>query len=242
MSAAELWTEYRRLVDADEFPFLRGQAWSRWFAAAIREGKDPSRLRRDAPTLAERIAAYTIEGLDGCAIWDGPMEGEQPICAEPGGRRTVRVRRWLLAEDGRPVSQWRRVLTTCENRRCVALAHIRAEDRHWLSRDSTGSMLAGLRQMAAKLGRTPWGREWDALGARPSSSWYYKRFGTWPRACELAGLAPPRRTYRRPVATHCKRGHELVGEALYVNPTNGRRACRICKKSSDAERWKKGKR
>jgi hypothetical protein len=34
--------------------------------------------------------------------------------------------------------------------------------------------------------------------------------------------------------THCKRGHELAGDNLYINPARGARVCRAC--ASDLER------
>jgi len=36
--------------------------------------------------------------------------------------------------------------------------------------------------------------------------------------------------------THCKHGHELVNENIYVNPSNGDRACRTCRKER-ADFW-----
>lgn len=38
--------------------------------------------------------------------------------------------------------------------------------------------------------------------------------------------------------THCKRGHELVSENVYINP-KGNRQCRICKRESN-HFWRKG--
>ena len=33
----------------------------------------------------------------------------------------------------------------------------------------------------------------------------------------------------RPPKTHCKRGHPLSGDNLYINPANGGRVCRACR-------------
>lgn len=36
--------------------------------------------------------------------------------------------------------------------------------------------------------------------------------------------------------THCKYGHPLSGENLYITPSNGKRQCKICIKLRDTER------
>jgi Zn finger protein HypA/HybF involved in hydrogenase expression len=41
---------------------------------------------------------------------------------------------------------------------------------------------------------------------------------------------------RRPPRTHCKRGHPLSGDNLYVQPSNGARICRICRRRSMTKR------
>lgn len=43
----------------------------------------------------------------------------------------------------------------------------------------------------------------------------------------LRGNAPAAQQARQ---THCKRGHELDGENLYVEPNGRRRVCRTCKR------------
>lgn len=43
---------------------------------------------------------------------------------------------------------------------------------------------------------------------------------------------------KHPVKTHCKRGHELSGDNLYVNPCGGRRVCIACRREYD-NAWKK---
>lgn len=34
----------------------------------------------------------------------------------------------------------------------------------------------------------------------------------------------------RPQVTHCRRGHPLSGDNLYITPSNGKRVCRICRR------------
>ena len=34
--------------------------------------------------------------------------------------------------------------------------------------------------------------------------------------------------------THCKRGHELKGYNLYLNPRTGHRSCRVCRQAQSA--------
>jgi len=57
-------------------------------------------------------------------------------------------------------------------------------------------LLQALRDLAAKLGRTPTGREMQARRDLPSPRTCQIRFGSWNRALEAAGLEPKRR--RRP--------------------------------------------
>ncbi len=57
-------------------------------------------------------------------------------------------------------------------------------------------LLQALRDLAAKLGRTPVYRELLNHRGLPSPSIYHKRFGSWNAALEAAGLEPKRR--RRP--------------------------------------------
>ena len=45
----------------------------------------------------------------------------------------------------------------------------------------------------------------------------------------LRGEGPTAQNARR---TECRRGHPLDGDNLYVNPTTGRRRCRICRREN----------
>lgn len=41
---------------------------------------------------------------------------------------------------------------------------------------------------------------------------------------------------RRPPRTHCKRGHPLSGDNLYIAPASGQRVCRICRRRTMSKR------
>lgn len=45
-----------------------------------------------------------------------------------------------------------------------------------------------------------------------------------------------RRVRIRPPATHCRRGHPLTEENVYVTPSNGARVCRACRRRAMAKR------
>jgi len=49
----------------------------------------------------------------------------------------------------------------------------------------------------------------------------------------MAGESPPARNARK---THCKHGHPLFGDNLYVQPSTGYRYCRTCKRASEQKR------
>lgn len=46
-----------------------------------------------------------------------------------------------------------------------------------------------LRREAARLGRTPYSREWQRENLRPSSKTIFRRYGSWDAALEAAGLS-----------------------------------------------------
>jgi hypothetical protein len=47
------------------------------------------------------------------------------------------------------------------------------------------------------------------------------------------------RGWKRPLRTHCKNGHELTEENVYLRIRDGERACRICRNASTEEWWNK---
>ncbi len=51
--------------------------------------------------------------------------------------------------------------------------------------------------------------------------------------------AKGRGKYPRRDQTHCKRGHPLSGNNLYVDPKTGRRHCRECRRAHDREMYRK---
>lgn len=51
----------------------------------------------------------------------------------------------------------------------------------------------------------------------------------------MAGQSPPAKNARK---THCKHGHPLSDDNLYVQPSTGYRYCRTCKRTSEQKRKK----
>jgi len=236
-SAAELWDEYQALKAQGAPLPLRGRVYERWFAQACREGHDPSRLRRDAPTISERIDARIIEGLDGCLIWDGRLnERNQPVVNGPKSRSDVSVRRYLLARADRVAPPYRRVYAKCGNRRCVALEHLVVEEHHWRRQYSDEQMLGKLQVFALRLGRPPLSTEWRAARQQPHDSYYCERFGSWADALRKAGLEPGQTASpRTPLAerSHCVNGHPVTPGSLEPNG-HGKLRCRLCRNEARA--------
>lgn len=79
-----------------------------------------------------------------------------------------------------------------------ALIAVGATPGHWTLGHHEQELLAALRALAERLGRAPSMREWDRLRppGSPGRSVYVKRFGSWPRALQAAGLTP---TYAAPL-------------------------------------------
>lgn len=46
-------------------------------------------------------------------------------------------------------------------------------------------------------------------------------------------------TARNAAKTHCPRGHELVGDNIYLHPTRGHRECRTCQRARNQLRYRK---
>jgi len=236
VSAAALWDAYQALkADPDALPVLRGKAWEAWFAQAIREGHDPSRLRRDAPTIDARIDARIVEGLDGCLIWDGSMSRyDAPQVSAPyslGGQQ-INVRRWLLKRSGHDLPPNRRVSAVCGQLRCVRVDHLRVEERHWGRRSTKEELIAKLQVLALHLGHAPSQREWKASGQQMTGEGVSYYFGGWGPALVAAGLTPTVPVSRRPLTerSHCLHGHPVTPETLESNG-HGTFRCRTCRQA-----------
>ena len=95
--------------------------------------------------------------------------------------------------------------------------------------------LQQLRTLAAQLGRTPRAFDLNGMGGRPWFGVYIRAFGTMRHAQRLAGLEANKvgavRGLRR---SHCKRGHAMTPENVYVSPKRGARYCRTCMQARQA--------
>jgi predicted transcriptional regulator len=88
---------------------------------------------------------------------------------------------------------------------------------NWYSRDD---LIDALRQLAERLGRTPTGPEAIADPHTPSHSTYARRFGSWRKAVEAAGLPldPRKMGYdRETLLAHLQALAEALGRTPTVN-------------------------
>lgn len=57
--AVDLWDEYQALKADGALPVLRGHAYERWLAQAVREGNDPTRLWKGHIPAEARLIPWT---------------------------------------------------------------------------------------------------------------------------------------------------------------------------------------
>lgn len=152
-------------------------------------------------------------------MWDGK-----------GGRKAHRVS-WVIAH-GKAVPDKMCVLHSCDNPPCVNPAHLflgtnKDNTRDKLAKDRGGRKLnrdAVLRiHELIRAGKSQ--REIGATFSVSSSHVAYIGLGRAWKHLLPSGQARLPNSYRN--RTHCKRGHELGGGNLYVNP-RGERQCRKC--------------
>lgn len=218
--AAEMWSD----LVADR-PTLRPHEYARrygsWFKQSCAEGNPPDRLRRDSPSLSERFDACTIEGLNGCLIWDGPVSRHNTPRI-PG--RGISARKLALTRRDVEVPSHRVIVPVCGSNLCVRFEHLAVSEHHWGRRNSTEYLIGRLQVVAMQLGHTPTTTEWDRQGYVPSVAAFRLRFGDWAGACKAAGL----KTIQRATDFACHQGHPWTETSTQID-YNGKRRCRICR-------------
>lgn len=83
------------------------------------------------------------------------------------------------------------------------------------------------------------------MGAKPSAHHTIERVkndeGYCPENCIWATRTVQARNRRaRKTATHCKKGHELLGDNLYSRP-DGKRGCKMCRSQNMKDFYQRGK-
>jgi hypothetical protein len=78
--------------------------------------------------LAERLAAKTIEGPDGCVLWTGGSSDQGYPVTFDHGRVYVHRLVWERAH-GRRIPRGKVVVRTCGRLACVAVEHLRLASR-----------------------------------------------------------------------------------------------------------------
>jgi hypothetical protein len=164
-------------------PFAASE-WERRFREQVRAGNPPDQLRRFCSDEVERFWARTIPGMDGHVYWDA---GRQFRRNDGKTRRPVR---WVWEHVHGPLPMTTDVWTTCGEPNCVAVEHLtagRSARRDWYR---TEQIIGAIQVQAMRLGRPPNQKEWQKVGAHPSSTVIVGRFGSWDKAIASAGLDP----------------------------------------------------
>jgi hypothetical protein len=129
------------------------------------------------------------------------------------------------------------------------------EAQHW----TRERIITAIQVWARRTGDPPGARDWrrrvssrgwtigkEVTHHRPSMARVIQVFGSWSAAIKAAGFKPrgagyqrgTKYRYNRPRPTHCKRGHPLRGNNLYVNPS-GYRQCRACHRLRMRRRYRR---
>jgi hypothetical protein len=75
-------------------------------------------------------------------------------------------------------------------------------------------------------------------GARGGANGTTGGFAANRKLAKVAGAIGGRISKRRP-QSHCKRGHEMTDENVYIYPKDGARSCRACRKLAKRSLLKK---
>lgn len=158
-------------------------AFQRWCRESFVQGKPIDALRTHVADETERFFAQTIPGPDGHVYWDGPKDFKR----NDGGYSRPRI--WLWKRVHGPIPGGDAIVAVCGERNCVNPEHcVHPDRRERHKRFTDEAMLGALQVVALRLGRSPTQSEWERLKARPTSTIYYERFGSWTDALHAAGL------------------------------------------------------
>lgn len=152
--------------------------------------------------LAEAVARGTVIRPDNCQTCGkaGKIEGHHPDYSKPldvmwlcpkchraEHREAYRGPRTPRSERTCPVCKKQFTMRVSDPQRFCSKPCSRVGGRRVQRRISDGALLGALRELAAKLGRTPTIPDMIEQG-RYSHTLYYRYFGSYREACRLAGL------------------------------------------------------
>lgn len=199
-----------------------------------------SRFRGVVPTSANTWTAK----LSGATVGTFATEEEAAVAAflarriqdsfAPEPPELFRLAEQLGQPVRLPIGHWHERQWT--NERCIEMAH------EWTRRYGAPPSAVDWNPSIIKnpVRRVEAQRRLDDDGCWPFYSTITYRFGRWNAFIEAAGfeaLAPGKRRdpeawlnkiRSRPVATHCRRGHEFTAENTYLMPKSGSRQCKAC--------------
>lgn len=195
----------------------------------------------------QSLKAKCVVTDSNCWEWQGSRNALGYGQATFGGERWM-VHRLMYTLLVGPIPDGKQACHSCDHPPCANPAHLwlgtarenaldsKEKCRHFTSSKThcvRGHPLSGDNLHVSRKGKRTC-RICQLAKCRLDAGWPAKLAYTLPkqRLCrKLVGFgteAPVKRGPTNKIKTHCKRGHELAGENLYVKP-NGERQCRACR-------------
>lgn len=165
---------------------------------------------------SERLKRYVRVAETGCWEHGGYVlpNGYGTVCVQGRSYRAHRLAYELWCG---PIPAGKLVLHNCDNRKCINPAHLRVGTA---KENSMDVVLKGYHPNASKT-HCARGHAYAEHGRVMHNGW--RRCV----ACERTRNQRPSVKRGKGPWTHCRRGHELAGANLYVDPS-GKHRCRAC--------------
>lgn len=182
--------------------------------------------------LIERLLRRIQVEDDGCWRWIGARKSDGYGQIREGGKHGARLLTHRVAYQHfvGPIADGLEIDHLCRNRACCNPEHLEAVT-HKVNM-ARGEMYNGVKT------HCKWGHEFTQENTKISSD--------GRRVCVQCLRARAQRYNKggavgRPRLTVCQRGHEMVGDNIYVDKNSGRRHCLACIRLRSSYAWRKAR-